>query len=70
MTTQMTRAQAQRVLDLTTACQRLAAVLGIEAWHLLDSLDLCNLTLVKDSHDVVIDHIETLAWVKHQGPAT
>lgn len=70
MSSHITRAQAQRILDLTTACQRLAAVLDIEAWKLLDALDLCNLTLTKDQHDVVLDHIEQLAWVKHEGPAT
>lgn len=69
MADQLTKAQAQRVLDLTTYCQRLAAVLGIDAVQLLDALDLCNLTLTKDDHDVVLDHIEHIAWVPHQGTA-
>lgn len=70
MTKELTKAQAQRVLDLTTYCQRLAAVLSIDAVELLDALDLCNLTLTKDDHDVVIDHMEVIAWVPHKGTAT
>lgn len=70
MAEQLTKAQAQRVLDLTTYCQRLAAVLGITGVELLDALDLCNLTLTKDDHDVVNDHMEHIAWVPHKGQAT
>lgn len=69
MNANLTKAQAQRVLDLTTYCQRLAAVLGITGVELLDALDTCNLTLTKDDHDVVLDHIEHIAWVPHQGTA-
>ena len=70
MAKQLTKAQAQRVLDLTTYSQRLAAVLGIEAVELLDALDLCNLTIIKDDHDVVLDHIDLIAWIPHKGSAT
>lgn len=66
----LTKAQAQRVLDLTTYCQRVAAVLGINAVELLDALAMCNVTLTKDDHDVVNDHIEVIAWVPHKGQAT
>jgi phytoene/squalene synthetase len=67
---QLTKAQAQRVLDLTTYCQRVAAVLGINAVELLDALDMCNVTLTKDDHDVIQDHIEHIAWIPHKGQAT
>lgn len=70
MTKQLTKAQAQRVLDLTTYCQRLAAVLGIDAVDLINALDLCELTLTKDVHDVVLDHLDVIEWVPHRGTAT
>lgn len=70
MAQELTKAQAQRVLDLTTYCQRLAAVLGIEATELLEALAMCNLTLYKDDKDVVADHMEVIAWIPHKGTAT
>jgi hypothetical protein len=66
----LTKAQEQRIVDLSTYCQRLAAVLGIPAVELLDALDLCSLTLEKDKHNVVIDHMDTIVWVQHKGTAT
>ena len=50
--------------------QRLASVLNIPAVELLDALDLCNLTLDKDKHNVVIDHMDLIVWVQHKGTAT
>lgn len=70
MAKELTKAQAQRVLDLTTYCQRLAALLNLEAIELLDALDLCNLTLIKDDHNVVLDHQDLIAWVPIEGEAT
>jgi hypothetical protein len=70
MASELTKAQAQRVLDLTTYCQRVAAVLSIDAIELLDALAMCNVTLIKDDHDVVNDHIDHIAWVPHKGTAT
>lgn len=67
---ELTKAQAQRVLDLTTYCQRVAAVLAIDAVELLDALAMCNVTLIKDDHDVVQDHVDVIAWVPHKGTAT
>lgn len=66
---ELTKAQAQRVLDLTTYCQRVAAVLNLDAVELLDALAMCNVTLTKDDHDVVNDHIDHIAWVPHKGTA-
>jgi len=66
----LTKAQEQRVVDLSTYCQRLASVLNIPAVELLDALDLCNLTLDKDKHNVVIDHMDLIVWVQHKGEAT
>ena len=66
----LTKAQEQRVVDLSTYCQRLASVLNIPAAELLDALDLCNLTLEKDKHNVVIDHMDLIVWVQHKGEAT
>jgi len=68
--TDLTKAQADRVLELTTYCQRVAAVLGLNAVELLDALDLCNVTLIKDKHDDVQAHIDTIAWVPNMGQAT
>ena len=70
MASELTKAQAQRVLDLTTYCQRLAAVLAIDAIELLDALAMCNVTIIKDDHDVVNDHLDHIAWVPHKGTAT
>lgn len=70
MATELTKAQAQRVLDLTTYCQRLAAVLKVPATELLEALAMCNLTLLKDDKDVVADHLDVIAWVPHKGEAT
>lgn len=66
----LTKAQEQRVVDLSTYCQRLASVLNIPAVELLDALDLCNLTLDKDKHNVVNDHMDLIVWVQHKGTAT
>ena len=68
--TELTKAQAQRVLDLTTYTQRLAAYLNLEAVDLLEAMQVCNLTLMKDDHSVVDDHINLIAWIPHQGQAT
>lgn len=70
MASELTKAQAQRVLELTTYCQRVAAVLAIDAIELLDALAMCNVTLIKDDHDVVNDHLDHIAWVPHKGTAT
>lgn len=70
MASELTKAQEQRVVDLSTYCQRLAAVLGINAIELLEGLAMCNLTLDKDAKDVVADHIEHIVWVPHKGTAT
>jgi hypothetical protein len=70
MSTELTKAQAQRILDLTTYCQRLAAVLNIPAPELLEGLAMCNLTLLKDDKDVVTDHMDVIAWAPHKGTAT
>jgi len=68
--TELTKAQADRVLELTTYCQRVAAVLGLNSVELLDALAMCNVTLTKDNHDVVNDHIDTIAWIPMKGQAT
>lgn len=70
MTHNLTKAQADRVLDLTTYCQRLAAVINLDAVELLDALELCNLTLMKDDKDVVTDHRALITWAPHEGTAT
>jgi len=66
----LTKAQEQRVIDLSTYCQRLASVLNIPAVELLDALNLCSLTLEKDKHNVVNDHMDLIVWVQHKGEAT
>ena len=66
----LTKAQEQRVVDLSTYCQRLSSVLNIPAGELLDALELCSLTLDKDKHNVVIDHMDHIVWVQHKGEAT
>ncbi len=66
----LTKAQDQRIVDLSTYCQRLAAVLNIPAVDLLDALNLCNLTLEKDKHNVVTDHMDLIVWVQHKGTAS
>lgn len=70
MSSELTKAQAERVVNLSTYCQRLAAYLNIDAIELLDALDVCNLTLDKDSKDVVTDHKDLITWVPHRGTAT
>lgn len=66
----LTKAQQQRLVDLSTYTSRLAGVLAIEPVELLEALAMTNLTLDKDKHDVVADHQQHIAWIPHGGIAT
>lgn len=65
----LTKAQQQRLVDLSTFTSRLAGVLGIEPVDLLEALATCNLTLEKDKHDTVTDHQTHITWIPHGGIA-
>ena len=66
----LTKAQEDRVRDLSTYTSRLAHVLGENPVDVLDALALCSLTLVPDKHDVVEAHKEVIAWVPWKGTAS
>lgn len=70
MTKPLTKAQEQRLVDLSTYASRLASVLGLNPVEMLEALALCGLTLEKDKHDVVADHQEHITWVPWKGTAT
>jgi hypothetical protein len=66
----LTKAQEDRVRDLSTYTSRLAHVLGENPVDVLDALALCSLTLTPDKHDVVQTHKEVIQWVPWKGTAT
>ena len=66
----LTKAQEDRIRDLSTYTSRLAHVLGENPVDVLEALAMCNLTLEKDKHDVVETHRQVIAWVPWKGTAT
>lgn len=65
----LTKAQEDRIRDLSTYTSRLAHVLGENPVDVLDALAMCGLTLEKDKHDVVADHQTYIQWVPWKGVA-
>ena len=65
----LTKAQEDRIRDLSTYTSRLAHVLGENPVDVLDALAMCNLTLTPDKHEVVNDHMQVIQWVPWKGVA-
>ena len=66
----LTKAQEDRVRDLSTYTSRLAHVLNENPVDVLNALAMCGLTLEKDKHDVVNDHMQVIQWVPWKGTAS